>query len=43
MPAMCNLELEKLLNRLRLIASKKYLMDNMLEYNEIWKFLKEQG
>lgn len=42
MPAMRNLELAKLLNRLRLIELKKYLRDFMLEYNEIWKLLKEQ-
>lgn len=42
MSVMHNLELAKLLNRIRLIAAKKYLMDNMLEYNEIWKLLKEQ-
>lgn len=32
----------KLLKRLRLIELKKYLRDFMLEYNEIWKLLKEQ-
>lgn len=32
----------KLLKRLRLVELKKYLRDFMLEYNEIWKLLKEQ-
>lgn len=39
---MRNLKSIKLLKRLRLIELKKYLRDFMLEYNEIWKLLKEQ-
>lgn len=39
---MRNLESIKLLKRLRLVELKKYLRDFMLEYNEIWKLLKEQ-
>jgi len=32
----------RLLHEIRLRRLKKYLKENMSEYNEIWNFLKEQ-